>query len=170
MCSIIADNANVLMSLKADSKTKKIKLKLIMSEGGITSDLVKSYLQREFRKFDDIELTDSNPVLNIGCIPLESKNDRGASLGYSLSFVVTETFSHKCVMDITDNSNLTPQEKAMVNQLLSVSMGTMTDHFLLVSDTDPLDKMCKEAAAIIDGKDIQEIRNLYNQINQSTPK
>src|SRR4051812_44994312 len=53
--------------------------------------IIKSYLTREFRRLDDVIITDTNPLYRIGCVAMKNYNHGGQFTVYPLSFVVTSS-------------------------------------------------------------------------------
>jgi len=162
--------------LMEDSKSGKIKVKLIVRSDTATAtvDLVRSYLEREFRKITDIELTDTNPALYIGCLVTDvhtQRNQQGSPNGYTLSFVITDTTTNKWVMSITQNSDIDPKLKELINRLLMKSnSGNVIAHFQVISNKDLLEDDCRKDASIIDGAYVERIRKFYIWLSDNQTK
>lgn len=120
---------------------------------------VRSYLKREFRAIDDIEVREDQVFLAVNIVVLEVSNKTGQSIGYTMSIAVTDK-TPIIILGLAGATSTDDPEKQ--KQLLEFmpENGILVDHILQAIDRKSLDTTCKQLAARIDGTHLENARKL----------
>jgi hypothetical protein len=137
------------------SPTPKIHVKLVVGAEEGLNDRIRSYLSRELRKINDVEIDDSTPVLRLNVIAGNTLNKAGAEIGYTLSVVVTSLEDRDIVLAFT--TQLPDAQRKFLEENLS-KQGTLVDHIVYTVSPEGLPELCAKIVAELDGKHLEAQR------------
>ncbi|MDB6156293.1 MAG: hypothetical protein JWL90_4746 [Chthoniobacteraceae bacterium] len=70
--------------VSAQRRRPTVRISLNVSADGSMNSTITSYLGREFRKLDDVIITDDKPLYRISCVAMRNRNQGGYFTGYTL--------------------------------------------------------------------------------------
>ena len=156
-----------ITSLHGEDKIKcRVQLKVSASE--TLTDETTSYLTRELRRIDDIDVVNDDPWYVVNVVALETSNNAGTSTGYVFSIVVESPLHPKSLRDLLATK---VDENAL--KIFDFALRTAThieSHFLQVGPTGELESICKKIVAKIDGSVLEDSRKVQQQIYDLTKK
>ena len=123
---------------------------------------VTSYVYRELRSLNYVELVSNKPEWEINIIAMVAQNISGEKRGVILSTVITHH-----VENLILSNMLKPEYKDddMSDMLLDAGY---TDHFLYTGATDDLQKLCTDIVATFDTNVEDYRKNLRKMIESTT--
>lgn len=151
-----------LLSSSVYAQSQKIDVAVQISMEGSEETLVTSYINRELRALNDIEITnEASARYIISIVMIKDTNSRGDELGYSASIVVTMLLNKNEVERLA--STYPVETKPTVRDYYS-SFGRIEKHFLKVGDKNNLPLMCRSIVAKVDVDVFESDRGVHRAI------
>ena len=151
------------LSFAADTKNLHFsaRVKVAVKADDDIKNTVTSYVYRELRSLNYVELVSNEPEWEISIVAMAPKLINGSNkIGVTLSTVITHHVE-KLMLSIM----LKPELKA--DDMTSAFLwGSDTDHLLYVGATDDLQNLCKDIVAEFDTK-VEENRKFWRQMIES---
>lgn len=149
--------------------TGKIGVKLnISGQSGLEGE-VRSYFTREFRSIGDVEIVDTQALVVVSLVIIETRNKGGQRTGYAVSVAITDK-TPVIIVAAAGASATTNQEKQKQIMQTVPEGGILIDHILQVFDSDSLAKTCKQLAAQIDGSHLENVRKMRRELQKQIQK
>lgn len=126
------------------------RVKVTVTSDNVT-DNVNSYLNRELRALNDVELVDTDPEWEINVVTLEIKTVDGSKSGIAISTVI---------ISYCDNQMLSVflQRKCKDTGLKMTSgLSSHPNHWLSIGSKDDLQNLCKDIIAILIQKFLKRV-------------
>jgi hypothetical protein len=136
------------------------KVKVRVSANENIKGSVGSYINRELRSLNDVELVDSNPEWEINVLAMETKTVSGYKSGFVLSTVIINRFDNQMLLAAL------PQNYKEAASKMTSSLWWYPDHWVITGSTDDLHKLCKEIVADFDTKHLEESRKSFREIKE----
>jgi hypothetical protein len=159
----------------ANSKPGKIVISLLVSGDSDYTDVVKSYIKRDLRKLDDVQVMDvgddeavkkyGNNGMLISCIILVVKNQTDEKIGCVLSYVVTSQKDNMVGTYLVSGLNIDAEKRNFLLRSFN-NAGELVDHFAKVTRLERLETEVQENVAYIDGTSIEKFRKELNTRNE----
>jgi hypothetical protein len=147
------------LCLFTTASAQDITIKVTVSGQFGIEEQVTSRLNRHFRQFKDVALTDGDAYfIEVGVIVLESKSQEGDTLGYALSVEVREP--------IDDLDGFLFKERCPKGSeafKYYVGSNLSRGHFLYVTPPDKLDNTCQKIVEIVDTNHLEPLRKSRRQ-------
>lgn len=153
-------------AIAADNSPQRFtsRVKITVGSSDKIKDSVRSYLNRELRSLNDVELVDTDPEWEIDVIAMELKTTSGRTPGVVLSIVIGLYY------DKAEMANII--KPLYADSFLQKPNGLQVAywHLLQVDSADNLQKMCKEFIATFDSQYLETGRKSNRQAKESLQK
>ncbi len=168
-CSIAVLFISLVLSIDAYAAgtsnprfSARVKVTVTASDN-IKSNIV-SYLNRELRSLNDVELVDTKPDWEICVLALELSNVGGYKTGVALATVYLKHFENEGIGEW-----FKPQNKKNALNITS-SLYWRPDYWLVAGSTDDVQKLCKDIIAYFDSSNLEEDRKIFRLLNDTYDK
>lgn len=150
-----ADTSNLRFSAR---------VKVTVSAPDNIKGAVSSYLNRELRSLNDVELVDTKPEWEINVLAMELKTVGGYKSGVVLSTVIINSFDNQ-MLSVFFQPNLKD-----IGLYMTSSLSWYPDHWMNVGSTDDLQRLCKDIVADFDTKHLEESRKSFRRAKEFPQK
>ena len=149
----------------ADTSRSKFsaKVKVSVTAEGNIKNRVSSYLNRELRALNDVELVETNPEWEISVIAMELKSVGGTKTGFALSTVILISYDNRLLCSFFEAEYKALEYTAAVVKETS-SLYLRPSQWLNIGSTDDLQRICRDVVADFDMKHLEESRKLYRRM------
>jgi len=145
----------------ADDLQFSAKVKVAISAAENLKGPVSSYLNRELRSLNDVEIVDDNSEWNINVIAMDLQTIGGYKSGVALSAVIFDSFDNKLLLDWFQ-----PKFKEIGANLTS-GLSYHPDLLLKVGSADHLQELCKAIVVDFDAQILEKYRKEFRRMNRA---
>lgn len=138
------------------------RVKVTVSSNDNIQDIVKSYLNRELRSLNDVELVDTDPDWEIEVLAMELKTSSGNKPGVVLSTVLSLYYDKQVVINLI--------KPMYIDTLPPNGLQVTHYHWLNVDSKDNLQNMCNKMIAEFDSQYLEEGRKSFRKMKESLQK
>lgn len=149
-----------LMSFSAHAADTNWRVKVTVSASESIKDSVSSYLNRELRSLNDVEVVNDNPDWEISVVAMELKTVGGYKNGIALSTVIVTPFNNQSLSGFFQ-----PKFKTTGLQMTS-GLSWYPDQWLNVGSADDLQKQCKDIITNFDVTTLEESRKSLQKVKE----
>jgi len=142
----------------------KARVKVSVSADENIKGTVTSYINRELRSLQDVEIVDRDPEWELQILAMEISTKGGYKTGIVLSVVILSKFSNQFLLDRVADSY-----KEIVGNLTS-SLYYYPDHWLRVGSNEDLKSLCNGIVADFDTRYLEESRKMHRQLMEILQK
>ncbi len=138
------------------------RVKVTVSSNDNIKDTVSSYLNRELRALNDVELVDTDPEWVIDVMAMELKTSSGRKPGVVLSTVISLYYDKQEVINLV--------KPMYIDTLPRHGLQISYWHWLEVDSTDNLQSICKKMVAEFDTQYLEAGRKSFRKMKESLQK
>jgi len=156
---------SALVSL-ADAKDQQFtaRVKVIVSAKENIKSSLTSYLNRELRSLNDVELVETDPEWELNVLAVELKTTGGYKSGVALSVVIISPFINQML------SGFFQEQFEDAGLKMTSDLYLYPDHWLNVGPADKLQDLCKDVIATFDTKHLEEGRKSFRLLQKIQKK
>ena len=155
----------VISSVAAQDLPKfKARVKVSVSADENIKGMVTSYINRELRSLQDVEVVDRDPEWELQILAMEVSTKGGYKSGIVLSVVILSKFSSQILLPFVSGSY-----KEAVDKLTS-NLYYYPDHWLIVDSTKDLKQSCIGIVADFDTKYLEQSRKINRELMKTLRK
>jgi hypothetical protein len=140
------------------------KVKVSVSAPDDIKDLVSSYLNRELRSLNDVEIVDNNPDWEIEIVAMELKTVSGYKNGIAISTVILSPYNNQALSEF-----FKPEFKES-GLLITSGLSWYSDQMLNVDSSDNLQELCKTIVADFDSRELEPSRKFFRNLKETRQK
>jgi len=126
-------------------------------------DEVISYISRELRSLNDVDIVDENAVFIIEIIALEVKSKDGVKAGVAISVLILSPYYGSALKEFLKRRTGTDQD-ILVDTLTS-DLYSKDGHWIEVGGAKDLKSICESIVAEFDAKCLEELRKLDRELD-----
>jgi len=152
--------SSVVCSANAQDLKFTARVKVIVSGDENIKGVITSYLNRELRSLNDVELVDSDPEWTIMVMAMEARTIGGYKSGIILSTNIIRHFSNQIL------SSLFQEKFKEAGLKITSNLYWDVDQWLNVGPADKLQELCKKAIANFDTKHLEEGRKFFRKMKE----
>lgn len=142
----------------------KARVKVSITADDDIKGTVTSYIHRELRSLNDVEIVDSDPEWELMIIAMEAKTTTGHKTGNVLSVLILSKFNNSLLLSISGSN------KEIVSELTSHLYHFPEQWFLRQGPTKNLKDMCDKIVADFDTSCLEESRKSHREMMELLQK
>ena len=145
----------------ANNPRYSAKVKVTVSANENIKSLVSSYLNKELRSINDVELVYENPEWEIAVLTSEVKDVNGYKIGFVISTVIIRSFDNQIL------SGYFRQKFKGLGMEFTSGLCDYPVHWLHVGSTGSLQDLCEEIIADFDTTYLDKSREMFQKADQT---